>query len=255
MQAWLKTAAVLFLCVAWGVVAVLLWPTMRRVDKASSALLDCTVYDQAAGKWRGNPGCIQSNILAFTGSVKQVERTTLKVLPDIAQSAKLAAQNSAEASKHTAEAARKAGELLDASTATVQNVNGAITQFRGYAQELHDAIAESGPAVTLLLNDSDATIQSAGQALDQVTKLEAALTVAIDTDNQDVKAILQAMLDRMNDPALTTTLENLQRATVSGANILESVDLGTRWMREKVAVVKAIVTKMLGIVKLTFSPF
>jgi hypothetical protein len=239
------------LLVALAGLAFMLWPSAPRVNKIAALLADCNWYDKINKRWRGNPGCLQTNVLSFTGSVRAVEKTVLQALPDIATSARLAANNSADASKHTAEAAKKAGDLIDAGTAVVKNLDGAVTDLRAYAKDLHNAMGGLEAPARAMLADSDQAVKDAGAALVQLADLEKELKRVVGLDNEKALEIAQAMLDRIQDKDVTVLLENLNHATASGSEILKSVDMATRWMREKVALVKTILNRILGLIKVT----
>ena len=238
-------------CAAWAGVGFWLWPTLRRVDVASAALLDCT-YRDASGKMRGNPACLVSRIDAITGAFMRVMGIAAKTMPELAKA-------SVEASNNSVIASQKTVKAIDRVNGVLSNVDGAVTDGRAVlkdlgttVQALHEAVVDMDGGVGALLKSSDETMRKAGDALAGLPALEKTLNGAIDVDGAGALDVLRKMFAILDDRNVAATLGNLNNATASGANILQTFDQATEPLRKKATLVKMILLKLWEMVKFTF---
>lgn len=202
-----------------------------RVDKASATVLDC----------KGHGACLPAQVLATVGAVAKSAGTVTKAMPAIAAAAQTAASNSAEASKRTVVVMDDAHALLGQAKRTMADLDAAI-------QDLDASVkAVSGGA--------GGTVAAATAALDELTVLEKQLAAEMAAGSPKVEATLDAMAKVANDPAIAAVLKNTEDATYHGAQVVETVDIATRGLRQKVGRVKWLIEKVLGMVKLTIPMF
>jgi hypothetical protein len=173
-----------------------------------------------------------------SGAIVSGANALAKALPAIAA-------NSAEASRQTALAAEKTGLVMD-------NVNGLVTDLRGTAAELQRAITDLDGDAATLTKSADAALAATGKTLEQLTGLEVVLRKQLEAGAPEALATLQAMRKLAEDPALDNVLKNVDSATYHGAATIETMDIATRGLRQKVGRVKWVLEHLLGLVKLTF---
>jgi hypothetical protein len=59
----------------------------------------------------------------------------------------------------------------------------------------------------------------------------------------------------MEDPALKQTLGNVADASYHGSQVIETVDIATRGLRQQAGRVKWLISKIAGMVKMTMPLF
>lgn len=222
-------------------------PTIKRVDGASAALLVCK-YQDAAGKWHGNPACLQSSVLEITGEVKHTGSAITKAAPQIAAAAVKAADNSALASRASVEfvqagteVAKKLGDTVDVATQTVKDLDYTVDALR-------NAVLDVDTSIKPLLASSNETVQAAGRTLNELTALEKQLGEVLGTDNAKALQIAERMLQILDDPNIQIVLGNVNAAAGSFAEIAKTIDIATRGLRQKAALVKTILLKIVGMI-------
>lgn len=260
-NALLYAALIAFIVCQSSCAGLLLWmyPTAKRVDAASSALLVCR-YQDAQGKWHGNPNCAQSLVQAIGGSVRSVSgdiaKATKEDMPIVSKAVKEWSAASVSASNQiNALSVEGTGAVKDLRKLLNEDVHNSLTALHDAINSLNTEIKHEGGAVHVLLDDSDLTIKAATKAIDQLTVLEAALTAQISKLDPEVTKVLEAMLALVQSEDITGTLKNINAGTKSGKEILDTIDIATRGLRQKAALVKAILLKLVGLVHLQFSPF
>ncbi len=177
------------------------------------------------------------------GAMEKGATAVAKALPEIAK-------NSAEASKQGAEASRQISEAAKQGAAAMVNLNGLITDLRGTAAELHTAVADLDGDATTLTNSANSDLQEAGEALKGFAALEKTLQAQLDAASPEATATLKAMRKLAENPAIADVIENVKDATFHGAETMETVDLATRGLRQKIGRVKWILEHLLGLVKI-----
>ncbi len=227
-------AAITTAAAAFAGLGFYLWPVAKRIEKTSAILLDC----------KGNPACLPSQALAITGSVRSIAGSVTKAMPEITAAAKIASEQSANASRQAAIAAEEtAGLVKDARAATQQLTADLVA--------LHALITGLDAGAKTLLASADTTVKAAGAALVELAALEKELSKAIQEGSPKALEIANAMLAILNDASIRDTLANVEAATGSGAEILDTVDQATRGLREKIGRVKWLLNRIVGIVKVT----
>jgi hypothetical protein len=207
-----------------------LWPTIRRIDAATVPLLEC----------KGNGACLPAQILAISGSARYTMGQVARAAPEIAQSIKVASAKSAATSERAQEVATQTLVVMRQVQEVAKGAESVTVELAGAARELHGAIAGMHGEVTTLLGSTDRTMRSAGAALDQLTGLEQQLQQALAEDNPKALEIADAMLAVIQNKSVTDTLDHIATGTASGAEILTTVDIATRGLRTKAALIKRI---------------
>ena len=215
-----------------------LWPTMIRVNTASAILLNC----------KGNAACLPSQMLALVGALKATAGAAARASPEIATAAKQASAYSVEASKRAAETAAEGKALME-------DLRLLVGDLRGTVQELHQAVADLSKDLSTVAGSADSTVQQASRTLAELEKLIVTLDIQIRDGSPDVQRTLKAMALLMEDPALARTLANVNDASYHGSQVIETVDVATRGLREKAGRVKWLISKIAGMVKMTMPLF
>lgn len=228
-------------------------PLERRVNIATAQLLDCTV--SIDGKTKGNPACLQSQILAITGSTKATMGAVAKAMPEIATSLAAASANSVEASRATVTTANSINALVGATTSTVDELHATIA-------ELHASVSSLTKDASVLLKSSDGTIQETGAVMVNLAALAKTLDHQIEAQSPEIANTLLAMQALLSDPYLTDTIKhvdgiagNMETGTKHLSDFTETVDIATRDLRKKAGQVKWLIDKLLNIVKVTVPIF
>lgn len=244
----LRNAAIAAMCMMFTVLGGVLIIGVIDLQDSLGPLLHCT-YKGTDGKMHGNAACLQSEIEGVGGSVRSASgqlaimtKTINGVVPDLASSAKKAASNSADASQSTV-------DLIKHSTALVDSASKAVDEMKADMTELHTAISDLDQGIQPLLKSSDTAIESAGVSIEGLTALEKQLGQVIGVDNAKALEIVAQMQGESGQ--LSQTVDNIQVMTKEGGEILTSVDTATRWMRQKAALVKTILSKIWDMVKIT----
>jgi hypothetical protein len=68
---------------------------------------------------------------------------------------------------------------------------------------------------------------------------------------QSLDKAIQDLDKVIADPAIKGSVVNVEKATASAANTLETVDIATRPFRERATMLKTVLMKVLGMVKFT----
>ncbi len=211
----------------------------RRVDAAMGQLLDCTVI--VDGQPKGNAACLQSQILAITGSTRATMGAVAKAAPDVALSIRSASGNSVTASQASVETAEAATALLRSATAATDELHATI-------KDLHEQVTE--------------LTQQVGPVLSGLVDLEHTLDAQIAEQSPEAGKTLKAMQALLEDPALFDTLKhvdgaatNVEDTTKNVAETTKTIDIATRDLRKKAGQIKWLIDKILGMIKVTVPLF
>jgi hypothetical protein len=234
LRSWLVAlAASLALCaLAWcgwriSTLADALQPTVAhagaiaaRLDVASAQLLEC----------RANPACLQSQLLATTGalrdSAKQARLTSLETLatvrevhavvvdarPQVDETLRALASAAREGALMAADARVDLARLTAGASGDLERLDAALAAVTNLAAELQRQIAAGGPEIAAVAGRLDA-------ALGHLDELLA-------------------------DPNIGKTIAHAEGSA-------ESVDIALRPLREKAHLVKVVFEKLIGLIKLT----
>lgn len=254
---YIKMVCMVMLSVGGSLCLYKTYQLLDRANVASSQLMDCVVTDET-GK-HGNPACLQSQVLAITGSVRATMGAVAKAAPDIATSIRRASANSALASQATIDVAQSATELM-------AHANGAVVELQATLGDLHKAVADLSTDSHALLASSDSAVRglssNAALVLDRLATLEVTLDKQINDGAPEAKRTLEAMTKLLEDPAITKLLEhadgiavNAERGTTALANTAETIDIATRDLRQKAGRVKWVIERVLSMVKVTVPIF
>jgi hypothetical protein len=232
-----KAAAIGALAMALVVPLVQLWP----VAAALRSLFEC----------RGNAACLPAQTLAFVGSMRHSAGAMARAMPEIAESTRGAMANSERASEATRRAAVATERLID----STRNV---VERFGPVADELATAIAETrGEAVKLLRSTDEQVVAIGGQALPvlaELATLERELRDQVREGGPRVASLVTAMEKLVADPSLTEIAANTAKATRHGGEILQTVDIATQPLRQKVSLLRRVIRVALGLVRVQVVP-
>ena len=227
---------------------------LNRVDIASAQLLDCVTVD-STGVRRGNPACLQAQLLAITGSTRATMGAVAKAAPEIAQSIRSASLNSVQASLATTQATDSAVLLLSDSRETVKELQRTLVALRSSVRDLSDE-------GTKMIAAGSTAVLRAYPAIDQLAILERSLTAQVEQQSPEIGRTLMAMQRILNDPALASLVDhvdgiaaNTEKGTKHLAETSETIDIATRSLRQKAGRVKWVIEKVLGIIKITLPVF
>lgn len=222
---------------------------LKNIRIASDDLLSCTVT--VDGKLKGNPACLQSQLLAITGSTRATMGAVAKAAPEISRSIAEASVNSVTASKATADAANSANDLL-------LGAQGAISELHLTITELHSSIGLLTNDVHVLLASSNVNVQKLGKAIEPLAALEITLDQQIKEQSPKIGDTLMAMQRVISDPNITDTLKhidgtsaNLESGTKHVSDITLTFDIATRGLRKKVGRIKWLLGKAFEMIKFT----
>jgi hypothetical protein len=238
-------AKVLLICrvavaVAAGVLLVILvfaalqlWPVAQRVNQASATLLDC----------KGHAACLPSEVLATVGSLKAMAGAGAKAAPEVAQAAKDASRYSVEASKQASETAQEAKALLT-------DLRGLVGDLRATTNGLQTDLAQ-------LTASADGALAPLADALKKIGALTDTLNDQIKTGSpkatQTFDSLNRAIADfskLLEDPNIQAILASSAKTSDHLANSAESLDIAMRPWRERAHLLKTILEKAAGMIKL-----
>lgn len=239
-----RTGVTCLAIAAWGYLAVLLYPVIRRIDTATATLLDCK-----------HGACLPSEILAIGGSIRYTSGIVARTMPALQKAAENAATNSAAASQETVTAAHSVNEILSEAKKTVVASQDTVRLLNADLQDLHELLAGLRPDLDALLKSTDATTKEAGRSLEQVTLLISNLNSQITWGSPEAMKILKDAQAILENPNLQSVLGNLNNASASAASVVETVNLATLPLRRKVNQVKWLIEKIIGIIKVTIPAF
>jgi hypothetical protein len=120
---------------------------------------------------------------------------------------------------------------------------------------LHQAIADLSKDLSTVAGSADSTVQQAGKVLVSLDGLVTTLDAQIREGSPEAQRTLKAMASLMEDPALKQTLGNVADASYHGSQVIETVDIATRGLRQQAGRVKWLISKIAGMVKMTMPLF
>jgi hypothetical protein len=218
-----------FTMVCTVVVGQHLEPIVLRVDKASAQLLEC----------KSNPACLQSQILATTGSVKAIAGAIAKSAPQVASTLTQASATSQRASNET--------------VALLQQVQGTVDR-------VNTAIVETQADTHTVLETANRTVENVNTPLAELATLEVSLDRQVNAVGNSAVAASDHIQMVLADPSITNafanldlTSKNMADGTKSAANTLETVDIATRDLRQKAGRVKYIIGLILHMITVPIS--
>lgn len=213
-----------------------------------SAQRSAQLVEGAVDWWfdcRAHHACLTSDVLGTFGAVRT------------------AAGQSAIASKETVAMLRdvhpRANAVLDQSAATLQKAQETLAEAAGLITDLREGLKP-------LLSDVDSTLKQATVTLKPLEATLADADTLVRTLNreladgsshanatlQDLDQTVQQLNTLLADPNVTATLAHLAGASNHLEQSAESIDLALRPWREKAHLLKSVIGKALGLLKLTF---
>jgi len=200
-----------FALLAIGGGVLWLYPTARRIDSASAALLTCNWRDQA-GKWRGNGACLQSEILAITGSTRAAAGAIAAGMPKLVRSAETTTRNAAAESRQIVAVTEALRPVIARAGRAVGSADDTLVSLDDLVRNTDHRL--NGPEGTLpTLN---AQIPKLGAIADGFTAPEGILPGA--------RTAIDRAIQLMADPNIPATMASLAEASRSGAAAMAHVD-------------------------------
>jgi type I site-specific restriction endonuclease len=194
-------------------------------------------------------------VQAIGGSVRATSGQIAKAAPDIATSLKLMAEHSAAASDQTEMLAEEGTKTVARLSGLVDNVDGMVSDLRKDIYTANTLISDLDAGIKPLLESGDDSVKSLKVTLDEFTKLEVALNEQLSVGSPEVLATLTAMRKLAEDEKWDQTLDHIEAATNSGAEILSTVDQSTRFLRKKMGQLRFVLTRIASMIKVSFIPF
>lgn len=213
-------------------------PGVEVTSAAIAQMMDC----------KTNHACLSSQILATTGAAKKSAAESIK----------------------TSEAARKSAEQVSSMlfevhpqvVAISHNIEGMSLELLNTMRTAHASAAELqvglGP---LLTSTNEAVVQLTG-SLSAVERLTDSVREQVESGGPVSVELLSSLSAAVNDfdkilasEDITSTLNSMAKGSSSLAEVGETLDQATRAWRKKAGQLKLLVTKALGLIKLTVSPF
>ncbi len=241
---WLKTHASPW----WALALLLCWPVLElgilvhRTRPAvevsiwqASWLFDCA----------RNRACLSSQTAGMIGA------------------ARAASVQSYEASKAARATAQEVSGMVREArphvVATVRNTEQATAELATAMKELSGIAGELRAGLQLILASANTDLQQLDANLHSVQRLTDGLDAQIRAGGpvaaEDLRK-LGAAIDSINalvsDPNVAKTLANTERATNGLAGAAESVDIALRPWRKRAGLLKTVLSRAFGVVKLTY---
>jgi cell division septum initiation protein DivIVA len=241
---WLKAHAspwwALALLLCWPVLelGVLLHRTRPAVEASvwqASWLFDCT----------RNRACLSSQTAGMIGA---------------ARAASVQSYEASKAARATAqEVAGTVREVRPHVVATVRNTEQATAELAAAMHQLSGIAGELRDQLSPILASTNADLQQLDANLESIQRLTDGLDAQIRAGGPVASEDLQKLgvaIDSINtlvaDPHLAKTLANTERATNGMAGAAESIDFALRPWRARAGLLKTILSRAFGIVKLTY---
>jgi cytochrome c556 len=241
---WLKTHASPW----WALALLLCWPVLElgmlvhRTRPAvevsvwqASWLFDCT----------RNRACLSSQTAGMIGAARAASVQSYEA--------------SREARATAQEMAGMVRELRPHVVATVRNTEKATAELAATMHQLSGIAGELRAGLRPILSSANVDLQQLDANLKSVQRLTDGLDAQIRAGGpvaaEDLRK-LGATIDSINalvvDPNVTKTLANTERATSSMAGAAKSVDIALEPWRKRAGMLKTILGKAFGLIKLTY---
>lgn len=260
----LRVAVVAFVAACFGVVVLVVLvvaggvkyglPMAKRIDTASTLILDCQYYDPRIQKMRSNPNCFPSAFNATTGAIKDAAGTVDKSLKQLTPKIAVAADNSKAASAKTVEVLGSVNDAVGTANTLLADGDEAVKALKKPVESLDKLISDTNASIDTLLKSGDTAVVAAAESLKKLSDLEDELKKAVATGSDQVGYIVNEMLGIIDGKEVQDILSGAAKTSVHFGEIMESVDTATRYLRQKVALIKKILWAIIDAVKFTISP-
>lgn len=232
----------------WALALLLCWPVLELgmlVHRTRPAvevsvwqatwLFDCT----------RNRACLSSQIAGMVGAARAASVQSYEASKAVKGTTQEVAGMVREARPHVIAAVRNARQ------ATAE-LAAAMKEISGIAGELRDGLKPVLASTDKNLQQLDANLESIQQLTDGLDmQIRAGGPVTVD-DLRKLGAAIDSINALVSNPNVAKTLANTERATNGLAGAAESVDLALRPWRKRAGLLKTILSRALGVVKLTY---
>lgn len=272
-----KSVCLVVITLVFLVSAVTLFPTLKRVDKASKELLDCS-YDITGGVSptipkglsgfyiQPNTTCIQSQIDSVSYAVRDIARTVdysaklldfavANYLPGVVNDIQNVTRANIQAANAAIEVTKNVNTLLQHTTNTVDELHATVV-------DLNTSIREITADSDVLLKSGNEVAQKTGLVMVSLDKLSKTLDEQIKTQSPEIGNTLRAMQNLLDDPALYDTIKhidatsiNVEEGTKNAAEVLKTADIATRDFRKKAGRVKWLILKLIDATRIVVPIF